>query len=517
MSFLDKPLSQMSQADIERLIDQRIAAAVRPTPKQVANLSDLDIPMVRPDVANDGEALYFNVATGQYESSLVDAKNLKPTIVLATEFIAGDPNAAHMELGVSPDNPADLGLRSFDANSDNTFKLDGEDGSVYMKGRLDFGTASRLLQNDIMEIATQIPSGFQVPARVQSANVTSDQGGPNLGQHLDITWDAPTSPGSCLLMVVSQANGGPNVPTTPTVSGWTQIQTASCATSSGHMRQTLFKIENAATRAGAETIDFTATTNTAYCNARMYEYSGVSVRDLLPAAATGSAGAVASTATGTLTQAGELVFGAFCAAGDTTGIYTSIGSAGRSTATHIGGHPAQAITDLDTRAFELITTSTSSVQITGTAQDAWIAQIVTFEAAGATGSVDAPDAGVTRLYAQENGAGTPLLHQADVTGALASLALAPQGQGYRFEVVTTSFNIASVAAQSTSSQSVTIAGLNVGDICAWLGADTNGKLLIRTSPVCSSGGSITLFVANNDTAAHAMSGANHTFLVIHKS
>lgn len=519
MGFLTKTLQDLSLGDLRALIRREVTSQVPPIPAGVALLADLDHPVVKPDAPADGEALYWNAASGDYSSSLLDSENLSPTIVLATEFIAGDPNGAHMELGVNPDNDADLGLRSFDANLDNTFKLDGEDGSVYMKGRLDWGTTSRLLQSDIMELAGQVASGVQVPARVQSTNLTYDGfTAGNISSPFNITWDAPTSPGSCLLMVVSQASAGPNTPTLPTITGWTQIQTATVTTTAGHMRQTLFKIENAATRSGVEAINLSGTTNTRYINVRMYEYSGVNTIDLTPAAATGGFGAVAGTATGILTQAGELIFGALSTSGDSTGVYTTLGSGGHSIASHLTGSPARSQTDLDTRVFELITTSTASVQITGSAQDNWIAQLVTFKASTATGAVTVPDAGHTRLYAQNNGAGTPLLHQADVAGGVGSLVTGPQGSGYKLDFAQATVSIPSTAGGATSSIAVSIAGLAVGDLAFWGGVTAGSAFTFYTDPVCASGGSITLRYHNtDDSVAHALASQTHSFFIVHRS
>lgn len=523
MGFLDRPLNDLSMGGLLALIRREVSSQVPPIPSGVAKLADLDQPVVKPDAPNTGEALYWNAASGDYESSLVDTQMLSPTIVLATEFIAGDPNAAHMELGVNPDNSADLGLRSFDASLNNTFTLDGQDGSVYMKGRLDWGTTSRLLQSDIVEMSGQVASGFQTPARVQSTNLTFDGGDPGAGGSnfsgtANVRWPASTSPGACLLMVVSQKNPGGSNPTIPTVAGWTQVVTSAIATvDGGHMRQTLFKIENSPTRSGNEGVALTGTSLTRYLNIRMYEYSGVNVVDLTPAAATGSPGAVASTATGVLTQAGELLFGAFSADGDSTGVYSPFSNAGESKATHTTSHPSFLQTDLDTLTFELITTSTASVQFTGTSTANWIAQVVTFKAASATGGVGTPDSGHTRLYAQNNAAAHPILHQTDAAGVTGSLAMGPQGAGWQFTYQTATISIPSTAGNAGGSLAVTLT-CSIGDIVIWLGTDAVTPFFFSTIPVVTVGSQVTLNYRNSNAAAagpNAYASHPHSFLVIH--
>jgi hypothetical protein len=85
------------------------------------------------------------------------------------------------------------------------------------------------------------------------------------------------------------------------------------------------------------------------------------------------------------------------------------------------------------------------------------------------------------------------------------------------EMVQVTFSIASVAAGTSGSQTVSIAGLNVGDVVVWAGAATNTALVIKTNPVCSVAGQITLFYANPDTSGHALASTAHTFLIFRRS
>jgi hypothetical protein len=85
------------------------------------------------------------------------------------------------------------------------------------------------------------------------------------------------------------------------------------------------------------------------------------------------------------------------------------------------------------------------------------------------------------------------------------------------EMVQATFSITSVAAGTSGSQTVSIAGLNVGDVVIWAGAATNTALVIKTNPVCTTAGQITLFYANPDSTGHALASTAHTFLIFRRS
>jgi len=531
LAYPDKPLSEMSLADLQRLIRQEVYSQIPPIPSQVAALGDADSPLIFPPGSDDGEGLFYNSSTGQYEPNLVDAPNLAANIILATQLIAGDPNAARVEVGV--DSDSNTGVRSFDASSANTFNIDAQDGSVYVKGRLDFGTASRLLSNDVVELAGQTGTGFATPARVQAANATYDgfTSSNDVTGTVNITWGAATAPGNLLLLVVTQktASGVGTVPTLPTVSGWTQVQTASVTTTtSGRMRQTVFKIENAASRFGSEGIALTGTSNTRYLAARMFEYSGTNTIDVTTTAATGVGTTATSGATGALAQAGELLAGAICT--DMAGGLTSPGlptpdlsvfsDGGRLQPNHSSGHPSTTTYDLSLNCFELATafTATQSVDASLLVSAAWIAQLFTFKADAATATPTTPATGIVRVYAAADAAGNPIPHTLDAAGNAASLVQAPAGTKYSIEFATATVSIPSTAAGATGSIAVTLSSLAVGDIAIWAGLAAGTPFFFFTDPVCTSAGSITLrFHNSDDGAAHALASTLHSFLIIHKS
>jgi hypothetical protein len=85
------------------------------------------------------------------------------------------------------------------------------------------------------------------------------------------------------------------------------------------------------------------------------------------------------------------------------------------------------------------------------------------------------------------------------------------------EIVQETFSIASVAAGTSGSQTVPISGLQVGDVVVWAGAATNTALVIKTNPVCTTAGQITLFYANPDSTGHAVASTAHTFLIYRRS
>lgn len=71
MSFLDKPLSEMSLSDIQRLISVEVSAQIPAIPTGVRDLGNLDVPLVMPDVNLSGQVLTYNQAANLYQPATV--------------------------------------------------------------------------------------------------------------------------------------------------------------------------------------------------------------------------------------------------------------------------------------------------------------------------------------------------------------------------------------------------------------------------------------------------------------
>lgn len=94
-------------------------------------------------------------------------------------------------------------------------------------------------------------------------------------------------------------------------------------------------------------------------------------------------------------------------------------------------------------------------------------------------------------------------------------------KNWRLEHVAVAVNVGSNAAHSVSSTVVSITGLQVGDLCFFLGAPAgstdNRPFHFRTNPVCSVEGQITLLGFNASTSTVDPSEETFHFLVIHTS
>lgn len=104
----------------------------------------------------------------------------------------------------------------------------------------------------------------------------------------------------------------------------------------------------------------------------------------------------------------------------------------------------------------------------------------------------------------------------NASGSFATIA---EAVGQQFIPVTVTFDIAAVAAGTTTTQNVGITPLTVGDICIYGGCTTGnpGPLMISTRPICTVTNQIVLNLRNTDTAGHSLAGQTHLFLVSHQS
>lgn len=455
-------------------------------------------------------------------ANAVTAEKLEAVIALVSTLIAGTPDAARTEVGVNQDDVSDIGIRAYDSLGVPTLRVDGQDGSVYLRGRLDFGQGSRLLANDIVELHKQEVTGVDVPSRVQRGNAAASGLGSDIGS-IDVMWSAGTTEGSTLIAVVAQNNsGGGGNPATPTMSGWTQVQTQ-LRGGGPIMRQTIFKVEAAAARSGSEHVNLGGgSSNTRYAAVQIFEYSGTGVADVVVAATTGTDASVEFGSTGTLAQAGELAL-AFVSIQENCTIDTAFTDGfafvGAAYANITTGSPPHLEHRAGCAVAEQMVTSTSSLTSSATTDQpqAWVASIVTFKAK--TAGTDPPgDADILRIYPADDSGG-PVLHVQDSDGDANTLAMAPAGVGWRMHIVSATINVPSTNAHSAGSIGTqAISGLLVGDLCVWIGSDVSGagaQFNYFTDPICTVDGQIIFRWFNADTATiDPGSGVVHYFLVV---
>jgi hypothetical protein len=90
-------------------------------------------------------------------------------------------------------------------------------------------------------------------------------------------------------------------------------------------------------------------------------------------------------------------------------------------------------------------------------------------------------------------------------------------KGAAVQVVTVlGVNIASTAASSSGTQTISIPGLRVGDFCFFIGVNSNDAIQFhfRTEPLCATAGQIVLRYFNADTATRDPAAAGFSFLVV---
>lgn len=89
-------------------------------------------------------------------------------------------------------------------------------------------------------------------------------------------------------------------------------------------------------------------------------------------------------------------------------------------------------------------------------------------------------------------------------------------KGCAVQLATVGVNIASTAGSTSGTQTVSVSGLRVGDLCFFIGVDTNDAIQFhfRTEPVCVSAGQIVLRYFNCDTATRDPASASFRFLIV---
>lgn len=373
----------------------------------------------------------------------IKAEFLEAVMILGTEIILGNhPNTA---IHITPDDiHAHYG-------EDITFQVDGQTGQVYVRGTLDFGTGSRLLNSDIIEIAEQPTGGFQVPTRVQRV---SNRGASGTGT---CPWQKATTQGSLLVMRIDvyDSDGTPPSPTTP--SGWTLWGTATI----DRMHRRIYTIANASSRSGTESVTLNDTVN--WCM-ELLEYSGAEVLDVTQQ----SSGTSATASTGTTaatTQAEALALAFFAANGDPPGGapafdqpsltsgWTSLGA----NADTVVGTPV-----LRTLTAERVLNATGAQEATVDlgASAEWTGTVLVFKAKAA--AVDTPETGKARLYSRDVG-GEAILHVMQEDAVEGAVVLGKAGEKWRLEIISATIDPPNIGPDAGASTTETVSDLAVGD------------------------------------------------------
>jgi hypothetical protein len=276
-----------------------------------------------------------------------------------------------------------------------------EDGSLYVRGRVDWGTTSKLLPADIMELTKQGMSGFSSPQRVQRKAATGT------AASFTVTFAQPTSVGSLLLLTVATSESGGTAPSVTTPSGWTFVDSQLSADSD--IRITVFKIENSPISRSSVAVTLTSAPGDNY---RYFfeEWSGVDVEDKR-AKATGVSSTLSTGTTVTTAQADEFwwVAGA-----------VEVGAAAQfsnpddpwSSPWVIGSSPNVVWAATGYRTASAIGTANATIALT--TSGSWVGIVMTFKSK-ATTVVDTPEIGAIRLYSKDL-AGVARLYYKDDAG-----------------------------------------------------------------------------------------------------
>jgi len=244
--------------------------------------------------------------TDDYTVGSITAEKLEVVLTLTSSLLAGTANGARVELGFSQDgaggvDASKIGIRSYAADgTTRTFEVDSLTGNVYIKGLIDWGTASHLFGNDIAEVARQpLPVGYQTPALIQQTSKSSTSASPN------ITWASPTQAGNLLVLAVYVVHplvppdAAPNI---STPAGWTQRsdkQFIDGIEGTGNTSRLKVFSRLSTGDSGAQNYSFTGV-GTFFSVAEMFEFSGV--QDALD-----TNGTSINTVTGTSTLSGSVL------------------------------------------------------------------------------------------------------------------------------------------------------------------------------------------------------------------
>jgi hypothetical protein len=436
----------------------------------------------------------------------VTAEQLEAVLVLANTMIAGALGSSRVEMGEATSEHMNgmIGIHALAADGETiTFMINAADGSVYVKGQIGWGSDSELTINDTIQMHRQ-PIGFEVGAIRQA---TGNRGNSGTGS---VTWNFATLSGSLCLMFLTIYDTDGTSPTPTTPGGWTLVNNE--ADSTNTMRQLVYKIENASSQSGAQTITLGDTVIWAM---DLLEVLGVEVQD---ATAVDSEGTSASPATGSVstTVNDTTAFAYFSAklssAGSFDGNYTN-------SFTGVNSNLAVSVSasTIKTRVAAVNLFSTGSISCTTGVSPStmWIGSIVAFRSKAA--SVDAPAADKVAIYAKDV-AGVPVLHVQDDTGQESSVMLAMPDEGWRFEEHSATHDPASIAANGVGVEDITVSGVAVGDlvIMTRVGALNNGLVIQRPS-IVQAADTVRVFIQNVTAGAINPGSGAYDFLIIHRS
>lgn len=433
----------------------------------------------------------------------ITAEKLEAVLVLGTTLVAGALDAGRVEIGAGTGvMDGMIGIHAVDSDGETiTFMVDAETGQVYVRGRLDFGTASRLLSEDIIELYESPTTGFQEGTLVQSArrSETSATG--------SATWGSATTKGNLLLMSVHFLDLDGTLPTPTTPSGWTLVADESQGTGAESMRLLLYKIEDADARTGTQTITLGDTVDWTLI---LLEFSGVELEDVV-VTNSGTDSNPDSGTTTTTTQAEELWVAIIATlAQPFLGLSATNDFAFATSKTH-ADHLAQHVFTKNVTA-----TGTANMGISISVSGGWIGLIATFKAKPA--GIGIPDPDRVRLYSKPVSAAAAL-HAMHEDGYEGAVVVGTADEVWRMEVVAVTVDLPSTAAHTGAAVNVTIPGLAVGDLAFLLGGDgaTTRMFIQSTRPVCATTDTIVLDIFNADAETQNPSSDTLRFLVIHRS
>lgn len=352
----------------------------------------------------------------------IASEHLEAELVLTNSIIAGDPMAGHLQMGVSSMEGMEgmVGLHAIDTDGETiTFMIDAETGQVYVHGRLDFGFGSRINNDDTIDIYEQALD-WQVPAlRQAGGHVTTGAGASTIAP----PWPSATQTGNLLLLVVAlwDADGTPPTPTNP--SGW---GSPIVNTSRDGGRLVVWKIENAASRSGSQSITLNDTVNAV---GYVIEFTGTGVQDVAAVAAQGDSTLASTGTSDTTTQDEELWVGFVLNFDDSV---AAVGTQENPTndfsqIIHSSAPPTPSTPKVRLGAYTKNVTAigTANTEVTlghGLDDEDWIGAMLTFKAkAAGVGDVDADH---VRIYAQDH-AGQSRLYAKNDAGFVQDLMLPP--------------------------------------------------------------------------------------------
>ena len=186
MTFLNKPVSELSLAELQRLIASEVSRQVPAIPAGVLALADDDQPLVPPDAVSDGQTLVYSGSVGQFGASKITANSIQVSQLSAITANMGSITSGTITGGTIQTAATDprvwldsTGFNATDASGNPTVTIAAADGSAAFAGQVQAsnlsmaGSSHQLQTGSGLQIAGGVAQPLTLPALSLSASAGS--------------------------------------------------------------------------------------------------------------------------------------------------------------------------------------------------------------------------------------------------------------------------------------------------------------------------------------------------------